>query len=367
MSSTLLCSTSTSAAIIHLLLDHKFKPWEPSVTRNRGRDGRGLSSLRKAILLGREELACNVLNTGAYPLSVDSDFRTLLMSAIKKGSTQLVKALLDRGASLGHSNRWVQTALHLAVNNRDEATIRFLLSKGADPTTADIDGASSLFYSFGRRDPARAAIILARQRQTIRQRVSWPLFPEAAKGALDYPDKNEGHGVREWRRAAPFAKRTHASTILGGPITTLLSIPRKPQAGGDENVTLMSASIMSVYQGSGLSNDLRAHSSGAESPIMQYWLGRYSTRRMDQDILLDSEIEDLKRQKSRAARSKNEIPNRDVRSEVGSWTPKQLRLISRQLKVIKQERCINCLSISNSQSSVSSQSRAFLSQDLIIS
>lgn len=66
---------------------------------------------------------------------VDSDGRTKLHHAVRRGSEEEVRALLGRGASVDIRDRLTYEPLHYAVANGSAGLINLLLNSGANPTS----------------------------------------------------------------------------------------------------------------------------------------------------------------------------------------------------------------------------------------
>ena len=56
---------------------------------------------------------------------------SILQRASENGDLNIVNILLSHGAQINYKDRFSQTALHMAVKNRHEAVVDFLLLKGA--------------------------------------------------------------------------------------------------------------------------------------------------------------------------------------------------------------------------------------------
>jgi ankyrin repeat protein len=110
--------------------------------------GRDLNWL--AFLIGKGAKTDIQNNEGMTPLAV----------AAQIGWAEGAQVLLDRRASVDLANNRGETPLIIAVQNRDMATVRLLLSKGANPRRADrVAGYSALDYA--KRDNRSAAILKA--------------------------------------------------------------------------------------------------------------------------------------------------------------------------------------------------------------
>jgi ankyrin repeat protein len=99
---------------------------------DRNRDGMNVTPLDEST----ESL---VFDTTAPSLSSieDADTRgglkmTSLHSALAEGNIGIVKSLLNRGANVDESNKFHQTALHVASRNMKPEVIKLLIEYGAD-------------------------------------------------------------------------------------------------------------------------------------------------------------------------------------------------------------------------------------------
>ena len=99
-----------------------------------------------------------LLARGAKPDIRDEDGNTPLIAATQIGFVEAADMLLKRRALVDATNGQGETALILAVQQRDLAMVRLLLASGANPARTDrAAGMSALDYA--RRD-TRAAVIL---------------------------------------------------------------------------------------------------------------------------------------------------------------------------------------------------------------
>jgi len=89
-----------------------------------------------------------LLQNGADPNARDKDGATALMQAAVSGYPEAVRLLLASKAQVDAVNGRGETALIIAVHNRDSASVRFLLDAGADPDRADnLAGLSARDYA----------------------------------------------------------------------------------------------------------------------------------------------------------------------------------------------------------------------------
>jgi len=99
-----------------------------------------------------------LLKKGARPDIQTRDGTTPLIIAAQLGWVEGANLLLLGRAAVDQANGRGETPLMLAVQNRDQAMVRLLLGKGADPKRTDnATGLSAIDYA--RRDPRAAGIL----------------------------------------------------------------------------------------------------------------------------------------------------------------------------------------------------------------
>jgi len=76
-----------------------------------------------------------------------TDFNQYLRDAAAAGDRKAVVKALHNGANINAQNEDGETALHLAVKNRDDAMAADLLKRRADPNIGDKNGDTPLFYA----------------------------------------------------------------------------------------------------------------------------------------------------------------------------------------------------------------------------
>jgi uncharacterized protein len=101
-----------------------------------------------------------LLAKGANPDLRDPGGNTALMMATQVSYAEGISLLLDRRAAVDLANNSGETPLIRAVQNRDLATVRALLTAGANPNKADT-GAGLSARQYAERDPRAGAILAA--------------------------------------------------------------------------------------------------------------------------------------------------------------------------------------------------------------
>jgi ankyrin repeat protein len=101
-----------------------------------------------------------LISKGARVDIQNNEGMTALAIAARIGWAEGAQMLLDRRASVDLANSRGETPLIIAVQNRDMATVRLLLSKGADPKRRD-RGAGYSALEYAKRDSRAAAILKA--------------------------------------------------------------------------------------------------------------------------------------------------------------------------------------------------------------
>jgi len=90
---------------------------------------------------------------------------TPLIRAARSGSVDAINALLDSGADINlpgsSGDNWDATPLQHAILERQPATVRVLLERGADPNRSARPSLSPLFLAAGDTDPTILKLLLA--------------------------------------------------------------------------------------------------------------------------------------------------------------------------------------------------------------
>ena len=94
----------------------------------------GCAPLHAAAMIGREALACLLVDRGADVTRIDGDGRTLLHAAAANGHEALARLLVERGAVISATDRAKWTPLHFAVKSGHGALARLLVERGANVT-----------------------------------------------------------------------------------------------------------------------------------------------------------------------------------------------------------------------------------------
>ncbi len=110
--------------------------------------GRGTPLLCIAVRAGHDEMVHLLIRRGAAVNAVSRDRgNTALMDAAAENNTELVRVLIEAGASLDIQSKNGQSALILAVGQKRVEISRLLLEAGADPDLKDRLGMSARSYA----------------------------------------------------------------------------------------------------------------------------------------------------------------------------------------------------------------------------
>jgi uncharacterized protein len=101
-----------------------------------------------------------LLSRGANPDMRDANGNTALMLSAQLGFAEGLSLLIDRKAQVDLANSSGETPLMRAVQNRDIATVRTLLTAGANPNKADTSSGLTA-RQYAERDLRSAAIVKA--------------------------------------------------------------------------------------------------------------------------------------------------------------------------------------------------------------
>ena len=130
---------------------------DPSLVHSRSGDG--WTPLHAAGFFGRTDAAEQLLDAGADPLALSSNYmaNTPLHAAIA-GQTDpaTVALLIRRGGDVNHRAAGGWTPLHLAASRGSIAVIDLLLDAGADPRARSDDGKSAADIATERGHPNAA-------------------------------------------------------------------------------------------------------------------------------------------------------------------------------------------------------------------
>ena len=101
-------------------------------------NNKGISPLIRAAQMANFVAVQNLLKKGANPNARNNDRETALMRAVLPGEdTKTINELIRYGADINLADLEGNTALALAVKNRDESAVQILLKNGADPNSKD--------------------------------------------------------------------------------------------------------------------------------------------------------------------------------------------------------------------------------------
>lgn len=147
----------------------------PASTAIHARDGSTGEGALHILVRGRDLGFMNyLLARGARPDLQDNQGNSALNVAAQIGWTPGAEALIARGATVDHANRRGETPLIQAVQRRDAALVRLLVSQGADSNRTDsVAGLSAMDYA--RRDTRAGPILrLLQTPRTTPRAVSGP-------------------------------------------------------------------------------------------------------------------------------------------------------------------------------------------------
>ena len=103
------------------------------------------TALEIALIKGNVNAINILITAGAEVNMSDNNSDTYLHNAVRMGcSAQALQAIVDHGADVNSTNKWNQTAVALALMERNVDAINVLLNVGADPNIADDDGDTCL-------------------------------------------------------------------------------------------------------------------------------------------------------------------------------------------------------------------------------
>jgi ankyrin repeat protein len=111
---------------------------------------------------GHTDIVSALLDRGAEVEAKDSIDRTALMIAARNGHTDIVSALLDRGAEVEAKDSIDLTALMLAVQNGHTDIVSALLERGADVNAVRRDGTTALMFAALKGHAEIVSTLLAR-------------------------------------------------------------------------------------------------------------------------------------------------------------------------------------------------------------
>jgi ankyrin repeat protein len=92
----------------------------------------GESPLSLAASLGRASLVRTLLQAGA-PLAADGQLEPTLHKAVRSGSVETVRLILEAGADVNEQTDFAEAPIHLAAEDDLVAIAELLIASGADP------------------------------------------------------------------------------------------------------------------------------------------------------------------------------------------------------------------------------------------
>jgi ankyrin repeat protein len=135
--------TDGHVGVAQLLLEHM------GVQDIDTRYSQGKTGLYHAASNGHEDMVAFLLSKGANATIASDEGLTPLMEASSEGHVGVARLLLEHmgGQGLNTTDNEGMTALHHAAFGRLQELVNFLLAKGADPNTIDLDGRTALAFA----------------------------------------------------------------------------------------------------------------------------------------------------------------------------------------------------------------------------
>ena len=153
-------------------------------------DTEGVPAILHAADTGRVDLVKPLLDAGATLTATDNIGWTPLMAAVAAKSSELVGILLTHGANPNHVAR-EDTPLTIAASDSELGILTLLLNHGADPDLRRPDGWTPLMLGAFRGDAARVRLLLEHQADptvTMGSRLVDAATVAAAHGHVDVRD-----------------------------------------------------------------------------------------------------------------------------------------------------------------------------------
>lgn len=198
----------------------------------------GCESLRRAAASGDVKAVRELLASGT-DVNENYNGETALVLASIKGNTEVVKLLLDRGASVNASMGYGLTPLFYAVSRGHTDVAKLLLDKGAD-----IDGAIAKFKGLGSDGIAGLALLerlIQKQQPSTKPQLTAQMSTpnqseQSIKSDVDTPPITSGRinktayaiviGIENYRQSLPKADYAeHDARTVANYLTTTLGYP----------------------------------------------------------------------------------------------------------------------------------------------
>jgi len=214
------------------------------------KDNDGWTPLFWAAFSGRTDIVRALLEKGANVNAIDDSGKTALMSAAVRGHTDTVRALLEKGADVNAKSKAGRTALMSAADLGQLDTVRVLLEQGADVDVKDRKGDTALRlaekykYSSIVALLRRAPRVVPPRKNAGNTTASVPTAPPAAAGPTSTPKPQPASSASTTSRDPNRKLLDAAEAGDTAEVQSLLREGANANAKGDYgNTALMGAAV----------------------------------------------------------------------------------------------------------------------------